>query len=239
MKHFVLFATITFVLFSCKKEFTNLESNQSSFLKNIKEHLRDSLSQADFSKLDFNKTVITHYPNKDYSILRVPFLNKCFEDEFVLLKIETEQTFSLGKIVQLKRTINPNEPADSLKFNGWIKIYSLDRKVASYSKIKKGFIEKFHVASSNQAAKSDVVIVIIETLPEVILVSSVSPNVNGNWSSTSLYGLQSMLLGNSEVGGGGAGGGGLHDVEGRYSDFRYSTRSRCWAAVSPRCRTRS
>jgi len=189
------------ILFSCKKEVTE-DFNNTMLLNSIQVQLKDSISRNDFEQLDFTNTVISKLAINEMNLIRIPFKNKSISTDFILLKIEKNKLFSIGKIIHLSQ-YQIGLISTSQQFNGEINISTLNRKSSHISAIKNGFVESLHQAVNNPSAKLD--IVIVPLLPEVVLISSY-PRAGGGVSLSAWYNLVSMLEGSSTNGPGGFGG---------------------------------
>ena len=213
MKHLLFLSALVVILFSCKKEVSQ-NAHGSSFLSNIKYQLKDSISANDFEQLDFNNTVITNYIDNDLSLLRIPFTNKNIAADFVLLRIEKNQRFSLGKIINLTRNKSDLSSKGLLQFNGNINIFSLKRNLITTSLITNGYIEAFN-NSKNITSKEAVVE--LTKLPEIIIYCRY-PSSGKYASMTDFFNLHNIFSGS----GGGTNGTGAGGYTGVGSGGYYS-----------------
>jgi hypothetical protein len=186
------------ILFSCKKEFIN-ESGNNSQLNTIKQQLKDSLSINDFKQLDFTKSVKLNSSHNNVTLLQIPFNDNNIEPHFILLKLEDNQLFSMGKIFSLSANQETIRKPGNLKFNGTINIYSLKRNLLITSSITNGYVDAFHQQSNSLS----IVVVPTPTLPEVVLVASYPPS-GSNWLYSYWLNTQSMFF-QGDVSGGGNG----------------------------------
>jgi len=166
----LLFISISLVLlFSCKKDFVNEPGD--AFLQNkIKSQLKDSLSIKDFENLDFENMLRAKESQSNFKVVKIPFSNKTSDAEFILLKVENDQSFSIGKIFELTRNPETTVSKSQLKFNGSIKIYSLSRLLHLESPVTNGFVDSLHPIDNN--ILSIRMIPEIPLLPEVVVVAS-------------------------------------------------------------------
>ena len=209
MKHLLFISALVVILFSCNKEISqNLKS--FSLISNIKHQLKDSISANDFLQLDFNNSVITNNTDKDLSLLRIPFTNKSIATDFLLLKIEKNQFFSKGKIINIYKDQTDLSPKTLLRFNGRINIFSLDRNHITASAITNGYIEAFNTTFRNNILKEAVVE--IPLMPDVVIICNYPPS-GGGYSLSDLYNLQNMLSGSGSSGSSGSTG----EFDGGYS----------------------
>ena len=96
MKHLLFVFVLSVILFSCKKEIA-LDREIISPKFNFKVQLKDSMATSEFQQLDVEHTFITKYEKNDLTIARIPFINKGLANDFVLLKLEKNGAFSIGK----------------------------------------------------------------------------------------------------------------------------------------------
>ena len=166
MKQLLFIAVLMICLASCQKDVSSI-NEIDVYLQNVKTHLQDSLSKADFSVLDFGRSVQSRI-NKDTSFFRIPFKGKSLKQEFVLLQVNDRGSIKQGRMILLAPRINTlGQPTI---YNGGIIIRSLKGKVLVDSRINNGFIEAFHPnlsALQRTASSLDP----YSTLPEVVVVA--------------------------------------------------------------------
>ena len=175
-------------------------------MSNIKLQLKDSISLFDLQQLDFVHSVI--YKINNFSFLQIPVINKSIETDFLLLKIEKNLSFTIGRFIQINRDKNIDLVKFSLNFNGRISIETLQRNIVVSSQIAEGCIVAFD--KSNDFGNEKVEIVILPPLlPDVIIVSTYPPGGvggggwgGGGFTSSPFYNLQNFL-GVSGISGGG------------------------------------
>lgn len=201
MKYAFLFSCLFIVLSSCKKE-KELSPSTSNFIGKIKYQLKDSLSSDDMQQLDFSKAVQTNIPTKKQTFLRIPFKNKSFATDFILLIIESNNQFSSGKIFNIIKNRFSLSSNPETRFNGNINIYSLQRKLLTRSLITNGFVDAFHPKPITTNLRTEIAIVLIPLLPEVIIVCSPSGGGGGGggWDNSYYYNLLG-LSGSGDVSG--------------------------------------
>ena len=221
MKHLLSVIVLSFILFSCKKEILERFDVNHSF-NSIKLQLKDSMSTEDFQQLDFKNTVRDKFEKAAFSFLRIPFLSKSIKTDFVLLKVETEGTFSAGKIFNIIKDEQGLSKKILNKYSGTINIQSLERKLLTSSFITNGYVDAFHV--KNNTAQSKEAVVEIPLMPEVIIVCTIPGS--GGGSSSDYYNLQSLLSSGGGGGGsnspmGGSSAGGNQNSGGYYSNSGY------------------
>lgn len=180
------------------------EQNSNSLLAKMKVQLKDSMTENDFEQLDFNRASITNYSQNDFSIVRVPLLNKSWLTDFVVLKIQSDSKISEGRIIHIDKSQDTATPPIRLKFNGELFIYSLKRILLTESVVKNGYIVAFHLQVNSQTMVAPVVEVPYTTLPDVVVVASYPPGYNG-WIYTDWFNFTSFFN-NGDPGGGGVGG---------------------------------
>ena len=76
MKYSFLILCLFIILFSCKKEIPQSPHLPQSIMGKIKLQLKDSVSTADMLQLDFSHSFISNTDKSDFSIIRIPLLNK-------------------------------------------------------------------------------------------------------------------------------------------------------------------
>ena len=225
---FTLTLILTFLLTACRKE--QVASGPASYLETVQTVLRDSLSEADFSKLDFKEARLNKVDSAGLFLLRIPFSGKPLATDFVLLQTDALGSITQGRIVHLEGAREEIDAGTSPRqvFNGSIRIHSLHRQLVVDSRITRGYIEAFHKSS---AARFTLVQPEPEytTLPEVIVVGyssgggglsfsdwiflqSLFSASGGNYDYSGYYGL---------VGGGGGGGGSTGGYSGGSSGGYY------------------
>src|SRR3712207_2621230 len=100
---YAFFVSISILLLaSCQKEI-RLNSSDVTYLDQVRKVLKDSLSDNDFSKLDFTRARITKNPPASTYYFRIPFKRSLLSQEFVLLKTYTNGTVLSGLIINLQR----------------------------------------------------------------------------------------------------------------------------------------
>ncbi|MBA2499926.1 MAG: hypothetical protein H0V30_09395 [Chitinophagaceae bacterium] len=167
-----LYIFLLFVIFySCKKDIS-LSPQPQAYMAKIKTALLDSLTFADFDNLYFEKAVLTKIDSLHVHLLRIPFKNKKFSNDFLLLKTKEDGSIIKGTIVHLSdNEIKAENNGQKFHFNGSISLTSLNRQNVLHSKIKNGYIEAFYQKETFRTlSMADP----YQTLPEVIIVSSVS-----------------------------------------------------------------
>ena len=154
------------------------------YLQTVETALKDSLSVADFNNLVFEKAVLSKIDSLDINFLRIPFRNKNFRNDFVLLKTKGDGSIVKGKIIQLSDNEIPGSGFDQKHhFNGNITMSSLNRKTGLHSNILNGYIEAFHQQEKTFRTLS--MADPYQTLPEVIIVSTITTSgvTYSTWAS--------------------------------------------------------
>lgn len=203
MKRFLVIVILIFMAVACRKDMRN-SNGSNGYLENVQSQLRDSLSLADFSNLDFTRALISASEKEQLYFLRVPFKGKNLKNEFVIVKTNAAGKIEAGRKVKLN---NNSSIIDSTKnalykYNGFISISSLDGKPVLNSEIQNGFIKSLH---QNINSRTTVMAPVYaeDVLPEVVVVAYVS-DYGGISYSTWLW-LNSLFY-NYDYGGGGGGG---------------------------------
>lgn len=187
MKRFILISLISCILFSCKKE--AMEQTHYVLPSSILKQLKDSMNQDDFLKLDFAKAIISTTGKKNVGIARIPFLNLPFKNDFVIVQLERNGLFSLGKIINITGNITTVDGKNTGTYNGHVKIYSLQHHMQLSSPILNGYIT---VLKDNNTATSITDPYLL--LPTVVVTSTLPPLDGGIRMSLSLfYNLQSLF----------------------------------------------
>lgn len=168
-----LYIFLLFVIFySCKKDLQTIQQ-PPAYLQQIKNALKDSLNATDLNNLVIEKAVLSKIDSLDLLLLRIPFRNKNFRNDFLLLKTNEDGLILKGKIVQLSdNDATGNNMDRTLNFNGSISLSSMNRKTVLHSNIRNGYIEAFHQQEKTLRTLS--MADPYQTLPEVIIVSSIT-----------------------------------------------------------------
>ena len=198
MKHLFFISALLVIMVSCKKE---MSQNSDSFLslQSIKRQLKDSLSAADFQQLNFDNAVSTSIPKSVLIFLRVPFLNKNIQTDFILLKIKNDNSFSAGKIFNItKNTLNTQHKTATV-FNGNIQILSLKRNLLTTSTITNGYVDAFRIKQSDPLSKAE--IAEVPLMPEVVIMCNM-PSTGGDQYFSNYYNLESFFNGGVSGNGG-------------------------------------
>jgi hypothetical protein len=99
MKH-LTYLIIFIFFFSCKKDQVNSFS-KNEYVANIQEMLEDRMNTSEYSAVDFSR--ILQSPVKDSFFVRIPYIGKKMEDEFVLLHTDREGNISKGRMISIRR----------------------------------------------------------------------------------------------------------------------------------------
>jgi hypothetical protein len=85
--------SISFVFVSCKKEnsfsYTNTETIPESYKKNVDTYLKATLIDADYNRIDLNQAKILIFNDGKSYFLRIPFLGKLIEKDFIAIRTDT------------------------------------------------------------------------------------------------------------------------------------------------------
>ena len=234
MKRIYTLIIFSAILFSCKKEISQIRSDH--FLQNVKASLKDSLLSDDYIRLDFSKTTLNRVDSAGLYFLRIPFTGKSLATDFVLVKTSWEGIIEKGKIVHLegKETEYGEGKVKRRKFDGAVSIHSLNRKFVLNSSIDNGYITAFHppMNSRDQTAAEYGT----DVLPEVVVVAyvhTIEPISFSTWYLLNSFlsngdgggGMTSGYYGSAEGGGGSSyydGGGGGSGTYGGVTGDSYS-----------------
>jgi hypothetical protein len=173
---FILLAT----LFSCHKFITpSIEEIEPTILKT----LRDSLSVADYSALDFGKFRRDTLSISHQRLIRIGFKGKSLLEDAVVLLLSGSGSVIQGKILHIEGKISDSNKRQKASFNGLLSISSLNRVCQLKSDILNGFILSKHLvnrsANSMDAGSSCADC----TLPEVIVSSSYPSENTISWGA--------------------------------------------------------
>ena len=163
-----IFCALLVICFAaCKKEHKDTQFNRNYF-ETVKMALKDSLSEKDFTALDFNRALLSKSEHLQLFFLRVPLKNKSFSEEFVMVKTNAYGRIEAGRMVHLERQDAANNA--HLDFNGFISIHSLTGQPVLQSPIQKGYITALHPAPTSRM-NSVVPILPANVMPEVFIVA--------------------------------------------------------------------
>lgn len=188
----------------CQKDF---HSTNDGYIDTVIKGLNDSLSTTDFRALDFSKSARSSVDTANLHFLRVPFIGKEQNEDFVMVQTDATGSIKIGKIVHLKGKVDEygNGNSAKLSWNGEISLFSLDRKWQFQSPIQNGYVTAYHqrdrFRTDSHEAEGNI-------MPEVIITYT-KPSGGGGTSWTPWFMLQIPSWGDS---GGGSSGG-------YYSDF--------------------
>ena len=99
MKHLLTLSLLVFTVASCKKEAVTASSN--TYLQQVKQELKDSVTATDFVNLDFSKARLSAVDSVGLYLLRIPFKGKDIATDFVLLQTGPNGNIQRGRMVQL------------------------------------------------------------------------------------------------------------------------------------------
>ena len=210
MRHLIFILISLTVLISCQKEI-KIQNEKLAYLQNVKTSLKDSVSIDDYSSLDFDRAVLTTIIGDEVLLLRIPFKNKLMRNDFVLLQTKQNGSVTRGKIIHLDGAehLMNTTGNKAYRFDGNIKISSLDRKFNLQSDIVNGFISAFHPQERGESLGG------VVELPEVVIICGGNSSGGVSWSDwislmslfndINYFGYYSNMDGSSG-GGGGSGG---------------------------------
>ena len=209
MKHLSIFVVVMILLSSCQKE---LKSNGDHFLSRVEASLQSSLSVQDYNHLDFSKAVCSKAESAGLFFLRIPFIGKKLQNDFVVVQTNRDGQVQRGKIVHLEG--GQKRMGHQVTWNGNIALESLNRKHVIQSKVFNGYIEAFHQGPAGARMNS---LMAPGELPEIIVVAYIN---SGIYYSDWIW-LESLFYQPFDYSSGGGGG----DYSGYYGslDGSYST----------------
>jgi hypothetical protein len=207
MKQIYTFFAIIVLLSSCKK---GLELNEDQYLNRVEASLKRSLSIQDYDHLDFTKAVFSKADSVQLYFLRIPFIGKMVQNDFVVVQTSKDGQVQKGRIVHLEG--GQKRIGDEVTWNGTIEILSLNRKNILKSNVSGGYIEALHL--ENPGARLNSMMAPGE-LPEIIVVAY----INSGISYSDWIWLESLFYQPFDYssGGGGDYGGYYGSLDGSYS----------------------
>lgn len=119
-----LLILFTAIFLTCCNKNIEPENSESPYTKNIEASLKDSLSVVDYANLNFQRSIRTKKDNNS-RFLRIPFNEKKFSEEFVLLYTDTTGKILKGSIIKLHQNVDVNDKRHV--YNGTIEISYLNR----------------------------------------------------------------------------------------------------------------
>jgi hypothetical protein len=178
MKHLLPISLFLVFLISCKKEPSI--SYPGNYMQSVKDALKDSISRNDFVMLDFSKSVLSKVDSIQLYILRVPFKDKNFINDFVVIKTNKAGIIEKGKIIhQEGGAADVDINGGSKKtFNGTISISTLDRTCVLNSPIIDGFITALHSSNTSRTA----LVQPGNVMPEVVITYVIPSDRDFSWS---------------------------------------------------------
>lgn len=201
MRHLILFILISELIAGCQKEVTS--NKDQIFMDRVKLELQSKISATDLSLLDLAGSLRYHEGTDSIYFLRIPFRNKNIQQDFVLLQTNPAGDILKGKVIHLER--NLPVPVTGYRYDGSIRIESLDHADIVQSDIVNGYILAFH-----SALRTDVLPGVPE-MPEVIMFCTAN-STNSGISYSDWISLQSLFDNinysgyYSDLSGGGGGG---------------------------------
>jgi hypothetical protein len=242
MKHKILITLFLISIFSCKKQVEqrdSIDSIQAGYLTNVKTYLKDSLTGNDYASIDFTHGSISK--QKNGSFLRLAWLHKTIDRDFLLLQTDSLGNCTQGRIIHLEKDSN----SDGSVFDGNISVESLNRIPLINSSISNGYIQTFHpllfsgiTANSTNLEPLLIPAPVYQVLPEVVVVGYI-PSNGGGLTYSELMSFESMFnfgygYGYSSPGGGsGSSGGGSGSGNGGGNSGVYSPIGGGGAGIQP------
>jgi hypothetical protein len=169
MKHLLLAFFLIGLLVSCKKEFhPGLPS--PGYWEKVTAGLKDSLSEIDFTRLDFARALLCKSNERQLYFLRVPFKHQNRSEDFLIVKTHSSGAIESGRIVHLKREGGGAAHPAFSTFTGSITIHSLRRQPILTSSIRNGYITALHPKLFSRA----MVLPDEDVLPEVVVVAYIN-----------------------------------------------------------------
>jgi len=174
---FLLYTTIiTCLIIGCKKELRKTSSEEETtdlLIEKVNPCLKNLLSDADYSSIDFSKKSLAIAGDKN--LLQLGFKSKNFGSDFLMLETDSIGNCIDGRIIHLER----NDVRQQL-FDGKIIAQDLHRREVISSDVNGGYITALHPkrfadVASNGTTESNIVPSQLQTLPDIIGVGYLDP----------------------------------------------------------------
>ena len=171
MKRTFTLLIFSVILFSCKKE---TAPHGDDFVQRVKTSLRDSLSVADYSNLDFSRVVVNRVDSVNLFVVRIPFMGDILRNHFVIVRTTGNGKLLRGKIVHLDGSeIEVGEGKVKRRvFEGSVSISSLDHREVLSSAIHNGYMAALHPQMNTREQGTEPVYP-VNVMPEVVVVAYV------------------------------------------------------------------
>lgn len=198
MRRNIPFLIIILVFISCQKDlhYPAMRNNETNpYLTRVKNQLEQQIPSSIRNEVNYSKAALTRINNDSILLLRIPFTNKKFNSDFVLIETDKPGNIIKGKIITIKRMLNSDQP---YRFDGSIKIRSLKGDTEILSGITNGYIDAFNISSYQSRSKSLSIHIIPDeqptyvTMPGIIIFGTSS---GGSISYSDWYNLQMMVSG--------------------------------------------
>ncbi len=200
MKKVLYLVALSIFVFACTKQIK--EENEgprangfipSGYLEKIKGYLKDSLSAEDYNNIDFSLGSISKQQSSWF--LRLAWLHKRLERDFLLLQTDNLGNCNEGRIVHLDKDTG----SDQSVFNGNISVQFLNRGLIVSSAVTNGSILELHpqlfsgiITNSSIAEPLLIPAPVYQQLPEVVVVGYI-PASGGGLSYGELMSFEAML----------------------------------------------
>lgn len=206
MKHLLIVSMILFIISSCQKETAPLPKND--FVNRIFKDLQASMQPDQFAQLDWKRISRATEDSARLTFVRIAFVDRSFEEKFVLLKLNASGTINAGRIANFALRKN--------SATGRMQIETLKGEVMEDVELINGYRKKTIATRMESSSYLEPAPEYIE-LPEVIVTASYSSGGGISWSTW--YSISNMFDGGGSgsgyysmsdpyAGGGGGYGGG-------------------------------
>ena len=180
MKHLIAATVVFLLLFSCKKEINYSVKGDSNskdlFFQNVKTQLKDSLSANDYISIDTTQLFKSKDAQSDGCFVRVAFQKKNLATDFILLKTDSLDKITDGKIIHVDKTHKGAK--NDILFQGQFVTQSLNRTNTATKQVVNG---RFKSAADNTAFMEEDPAG-EQTLPDVVVTSySDDGGYSGDW----------------------------------------------------------
>ncbi|MBS1915560.1 MAG: hypothetical protein JST87_04735 [Bacteroidetes bacterium] len=151
MKRIVIYLSVPFFFFACKKQTSKEEApppwKNDMIVANVKAYLKTNLSAADYALTDTSAFYISD--ESKYLLFRIAIRNKSIEQDFVLVQTDSSGKCLAGKFVHIRR-----DSSDMQSFNGRILTESLQHTEAVFKKITENAVQELSCADEGPAEES-------------------------------------------------------------------------------------
>jgi hypothetical protein len=214
MKQFFYVAALLLLVCSCKKEGSH--NSKDTYLEAVRQSLKDSLNADAYAQLDFERSVSYRVDSAGLYFMRIPLQGKPLREDFLILKTTREGRIKSGRFIRLRGREQPySRQRTGLRFEGTVRMFSLDGSEQLFSDIHGGYITAFHPELSTRDDAANILPGSGDVLPEVVVIAYVHTSgidystwllLNSFSSNTEKDAGSSPYYATADGGGGGGGG---------------------------------